>query len=102
MRDYKVRVTSDAVSKFCDFAVENGIDYEVFEGCLLDNYVFLDSCGMTIKGVKPRKHIIIREVYLNEWSSANELVLTDNTDMVMQFYNNLVADQDREESAYIG
>lgn len=85
MKDYVTRVSRDFVEKMCDLAVDDGIDYEVFEGCLLDNYVFYNSGGLTVKGVKPRNHIIIREVYLNEWSSGFELIMTDSSKKVDKY-----------------
>ena len=57
----------------------------MFEGALLDEYaiVMTDNQNWKItlaKGrpVLARKYVYIKETYVNEWSSKNILVLTDN------------------------
>ena len=60
-------------------------DYEVFEGVLLDNYIFSDMESVTFKRCKPRKYALIKEVFLNEWSSKYQLIMTDSEKEVEAF-----------------
>lgn len=50
-----------------------------FEGCMLDNYFFdIGNNNMKWGRVKLRKYVMILEKGLNEWSSVNELYMTDS------------------------
>lgn len=57
---------------------------ECFEGSLQDNYILYDADNISIGG-DSAKYIIIKERFLNAWSSELVLVFTDNEKEVMQF-----------------
>ena len=59
------------------------IDY--FEGCLLDNFVIYNAKCINVDKVEPREFIILREAYLNEWSSEIEVIMTDDEMYVEDF-----------------
>ena len=62
-----------------------------FEGALLDNYLFenynyKDNKGVTIgRKHKVRKYIIIRENYVNEWTSISIVTETNNEKQYKEF-----------------
>ena len=65
------------VNRILELAENNGIDVVTFEGNLLDNHVIYNDKVLKIGGVKPKKYLIIRETYLNCWSSCYTLTQTD-------------------------
>lgn len=72
-----VQVEQEFVNALMETFDKSGLDYEVFEGNLLHNFVF--TADKMVSGVgRKTKYIIIREVALNEWSSAYEMILTDS------------------------
>lgn len=62
-----------------------------FEGTLLDNYLFenydyKDGKGVTIgRKHKARKYIIVREKYVNEWTSQNIATETNSENEYNKF-----------------
>lgn len=59
-------------------AENKGMTYEIYEGSLLDNAIVYFAKGMELEGVGDHEYIIIREVYLNSWSSELEVFGTDD------------------------
>lgn len=84
-KDYVAMVEMETVNALLELSADLCIDVDIFEGCLVDNLVFYDTTNIKLGRVKPRKYIIIKEVYLNEWSSGIELTMTDNDDKVNEF-----------------
>lgn len=81
MKDYKISVTNEGINNLL-FKNEFDFAIDIIQGGLNDNY-FIDDFNLGLKlsrgrVVKPRKHLMILESYLNEWSSDLTLILTDN------------------------
>lgn len=85
MRNYKSEISFEYVNKLCDYCCQNGIDFEVYQGSLLDNYIFYDTEHIKLNKIEPRKFIIIREKYLNEWNSTFEMIMTDDEGLVEKY-----------------
>lgn len=85
----KKLVYSKVDSKIVDELIEksNGEFIEQFEGNLLDNYIIDNINKLVFNTSKARKYIIIKEKFLNEWSSCYDVVFTDNEKEVDEFRN---------------
>ena len=83
LKEYSV--DRDFINKLIEISDNNNIHVDFFEGSLVDNYVFYDTEIIKIKGIRRAKHIIIKEKYLNTWSSENVLMVTDDIKKVKQF-----------------
>ena len=84
-RDYVVDVSLEFANHLVSFAQDMNCVIEEFEGCLLDSYVIFNTDRIKIGRVKPRNYIIIRAIYLNEWTSKLEMIMTDNENKVDEF-----------------
>lgn len=77
MKDYRTIISSGIVENICD-ALADFLD-EYFVGCLQDNYFFsVGNNNLKLGRIKLRKYVMILEKGLNEWSSVNELYMTDS------------------------
>lgn len=85
MRDYKTTGDLASVNKLLDFAHSLNCPIECFEGSLLDNYIIYADRRIRIGKAKARKYIILREKYVNSWSSITEVILTDNEKRVEEY-----------------
>lgn len=95
MKDYKISVTNDDINRLL-FNGRYNFDVDIVQGCLNDNY-FIDGWNLGIKfsrgrSVKPRKHLMILESYLNEWTSELTLILTDNDKKYFETKRNFLSD----------
>lgn len=94
MKDYSTVLDSKQVDEIMDHFsnnyLGNGRDVtpEIIPGSLLDNYFFEDMSRFNFNSAKPRKHWIILEEYLNEWSSQYRLTMTDNSEKFYDTLNN--------------
>lgn len=79
------QVDSNFIDKLVQAAIENEIDFECYEGSLIDNYIFYSNKIIRIKGNRATKYIIVKEKYLNEWSSVHEITLTDSDKKANEF-----------------
>ena len=77
------------VTQLIDRYVSSGGDCYVIDGCLLDNYILFSE---------KLKTIIIKEQYLNEWSSINTIRTYNNTPKKYEKVIELLND-DRQEEA---
>lgn len=83
MKDYKLYgLTNEQVQNLLFGKNSDSIgNIDIVQGGLMDNY-FIDNFNLSLTvgshRVKARKHLIITEEYLNEWSSSETLILTDN------------------------
>ena len=84
-RDYKTTIDNEMSNKILELATKNNLHYEMFEGTLQDNCIIYNDYAIRLKGIKPRKYIIIQEKYLNCWSSELEMIMTDNESKVDEF-----------------
>lgn len=85
----KKLVYSKVDSKIVDELIEksNGEFIEQFEGNLLDNYIIDNINKLVFNTSKARKYIIIKEKFLNEWSSCYDVIFTDDEKEVDDFRN---------------
>lgn len=84
-RDYKTTIDNEVLNKMLELATKNDLEYEIFEGTTQDNYIIYNDHKIRLKGIKPRKYIIVQSVYLNCWSSKLEMIMTDNEEKVNEF-----------------
>ena len=84
-KNYTTTISYEAAQRFIKLASELDLDYETYEGCLLDNHVIRNAEQIKFGRVKPRKYILIKEKYVNEWSSALELTMTDDEEIINEF-----------------
>lgn len=77
MKDVTMIIESETVDKFFEIFSDSWDD--TFTGCLLDNHFFdIGKNNYKIGRKKIRSYVVIREKYLNEWSSCYELYMTDS------------------------
>ena len=81
-------ISTNVLNEILEIAEEIGVSYDCFEGCLRDNYVFYSDECISIEG-KSSKYLIIKERYLNEWSSDLILIMTNSTEEVENFKGTL-------------
>lgn len=77
MKDVTMIIESETVDKFFEIFSDSWDD--TFAGCLLDNHFFdIRKNNYKIGRKKIRSYVVIREKYLNEWSSCYKLYMTDS------------------------
>lgn len=86
-KNYKTKISWDSAKSLVSFADSRGCPISCYGGSLLDNYVIYNARCIKINKAKPRTYIILQEVYVNAWSSAIELILTDDENQVNKFIN---------------
>lgn len=74
-------VSFKEVRQILDKSVNLDQECNCFEGVLLDNYIIYNNDKLTINK-KLAKYIIIKETYINDWSSDYTIILTDNIETV--------------------
>jgi hypothetical protein len=82
-----LEITNNDLSKLIKTADENNIVYDCFEGSLQDNFIFYNNNVINI-GWGSAKYIIVKERFLNEWSSDLVLIMTDSDEEVEEFKSN--------------
>lgn len=86
MKDYRMIIDNDTVENICKALDDCLVD--TFEGCMLDNYFFnIGNNNMRWGRVKLRKYVMILEKSLDEWSSVNELCMTDSEKKYRELYD---------------
>lgn len=88
-KDYVTRIDSLSVDRLLELASELHLETETFEGNLLDNHVIYDTERIKFGRVKPRKYIMIKEFYLNEWSSEYEITMTNNENKIKEYVSKM-------------
>lgn len=83
-KDYTTEISNQSVDNIITFCTHNEIDFNSYEGTLVDNYIIYANDCIKLKRVKPRKYMIIRGYYINEWSSGLELIFTDSEKKVFE------------------
>ena len=99
-RNYIGAIDSETVDSLLRLACDIELEVVVYSGCLLDNYVIYDTDCVNIGNIKPRKNIIIKEVYLNEWSSCYEMTMTNDDDLVSNYVSEMEAELEELELEY--
>lgn len=82
-------IDCDDVKKLINRYLSSGGDCYTIEGCLLDNYLLFGE---------KLKTIIIKEMYLNEWSSINTIRTYNNTPKKYKKVIDLLNDDKQEEA----
>lgn len=93
-------ISSEVQEKIISMAVNDGVDVRQVAGSLQDNVMFENETGIRIGNrMKARKYIIMVEEYVNEWSSAINLIMTDSIQLYQQYQEEFDAmDQDAEDA----
>lgn len=89
MKTVKKYISSDEVEKLTKIIN----DYERFEGSLLDNYIFYHTETIRYGRCQPRKFILVKEIFVNEWSSEYQLTMTDSEKEVEIFRQRFTENQ---------
>lgn len=94
-KDFEIEISYEQADKLYKDLVElSGNEFSgfMFEGSLLDEYAIVMTGNQNWKinltkgrPVLARKYVFIREEYVNEWTSKNVLVLTDNKNKFEEF-----------------
>ena len=91
MKDYIKEINLEEADFICKLASNLNLDIQMFDGCLLDNFIIKDTEEIKLKinkkNIKARKYIIIKTKFANTWTSVYELILTDNEDFVKKCEN---------------
>lgn len=82
--DITMNINRHELNNLLEVATKQELFYHVFEGSLIDNYIIYDTDNITIEGVTA-KYIMIKESFLNEWSSEHVLILTNDIEKVEEF-----------------
>lgn len=85
MKTYNTNITAGLVNDILTFCSDKGIEYNVLEGCLLDNFLIFANYEFSVKGIKFRKYIIIREKYVTPNSSEYTITFTDDENLANEF-----------------
>lgn len=83
--DYVANVNNEFVEKLLNVASDLDLEVDCYEGGLNDSYIVYGTERISMGRVKPRKFIIVREVYLNCWSSGLEMIMTNNEKTVEHY-----------------
>lgn len=86
MKDYNERITYESLDNILNTALEIGYDVDVVEGALNDTYVIHNvDKALSVKGMKPRRYIILYPQFATEWSNSFHVLMTDNEQMMKDF-----------------
>jgi hypothetical protein len=85
--------THETISEYLTRCIERGQEVYEIPGCLLDSYIVLPD--------EKYKGAIIKEEYLNEWSSAQSLRFFNKTSKRTQKIIDLLESGDEEKAAEI-
>lgn len=88
MKDVRMQISMHQADIIINGLMSRGYDVEEIPGGLLDNY-FCEIGNNTLKlgRYKMRKYMMIVERYVNEWTSALELILTDSVEKFESTFN---------------
>lgn len=74
------------VENLINICISSKLYFKMYDGSLLDNYIFYNTENIIFDNEKvDRKYIIIEEVYINHWSSGYKIILTDDIKKVEEF-----------------
>ena len=107
LKDIKHEISLDCCDRLVGTAGYNNEGLELIAHIsvsLLDNYLFINTKAPKNVGFyigrkhKIRKYIIVREKYLNEWSSTLETIETNNK----KFYDEFIDETEKAEKEGYG
>lgn len=80
-------VGAEDSQKIVDIAMDNGCDVEVYEGCLQDNVIIYTGGERLLRNSPKSKYIILKEQYINSWSSGVKIIFTNDIKKLEAFRN---------------
>ena len=75
----------ECVEELLKLSYSKNLDVYFFDGSLLDDIVIINEEKAIVIDGKEREYIILKEKYVNDWSSCYDVILTDNYDSVREF-----------------
>ena len=96
LKDYVKDINMESAVNLVNFAYDNHYEVTCYEGVLLDNYIIHSDKTLKVGRAKPREYIILRERFVNEWTSKIEMTLTDNEKTLDRHDRELVRSDDEE------
>ena len=96
-------MTYEEVTNMLNLASEKEIDFECFEGVLLDSYIIFNHKGMYLKGLKQQTNkdfILIDVVPMNEWQSKYVVTFTNKEKEMEDFRDRKYFIENELESSY--
>lgn len=81
-------ITNKDIEKILELCSQLEIEFDVVESTLNDEYIIYSNNAIKIGRVF-RKYMIVRETFLNEWSSKLSLIMTDDEKEYQKHYNEL-------------
>lgn len=86
MKDYKKQITYKSLNAFVEYASKEGYDIDVVEGVLNDTYIiYNEEKTLSVKGVRPRKFIILYPEFASSWHNNFMVLMTDKEDTMEEF-----------------
>lgn len=79
-----LKINQEELENLLQYADNNEIYFNYIEGNLLDNYTLYDTEELEFDG-NSSKYLIVKEKYVNEWSSEQVLIMTDSLETIEQF-----------------
>lgn len=82
-------ITISDFNKIVDLAINRGMDVDIFEGVLVDSAIIETGNVRLLKNSPKSKYIILKEKYLNSWSSGIQLTFTNSEKKAEEFKKNM-------------
>ncbi|WP_239704901.1 hypothetical protein [Mammaliicoccus sp. E-M24] len=83
-------ITNRDIDKILELCSQLEIDFDVVERALNDEFIFYSNNAIKIGRVF-RKYMIVRDIYVNEWTSKLVLIMTDSEKEYQKHYNEMFA-----------
>ena len=90
--NHETTINTNIVKEMLELS--GGVDVDVFEGALQDRYIFWNTNNIEFEGFDNREYIIVKDIYVNEWSSKLVAILTDDIDLVEEYYESWKSEED--------
>lgn len=81
-------ITNKDIDKIIELCNQLEIHFDVVESALNYEYIFYSNNAIKIGRVF-RKYMIVRDIYVNEWSSKLCLIMTDDEKEYQKHYNEM-------------
>lgn len=90
MKNYTTEISQRTADNISNYLAINEYNIEFIEGDLMDGFICkIGANNLKLSNIKMRKFIIVVEKYINEWTSALQMILTDDEDLFNQYYSKL-------------
>ena len=94
------KATTELYDKVVTSAMNLGYELDndlfIINGTLQDSCLIISNYKIKIGKANPRKYIIFESVYVNEWSSELQMILTDDDKKADKFYTEYVVQNSLE------